>query len=47
MTEFFQTIMGKKFYEGTVPRIASALDRIANSLEFLANPNAGLPDGGN
>jgi hypothetical protein len=31
--QFFQTIMGKRFYEGQVPRIASALGRIADALE--------------
>jgi hypothetical protein len=36
MTEFFQTIMGKKFYERTVPEIAKQLSRIADELE-LAN----------
>ena len=31
--QFFQTVMGKHFYEGQVPRIASALVRIADALE--------------
>ena len=31
--QFFQTIMGKHFYEGNVPRIAGALARIADALE--------------
>lgn len=35
-TDFFQTIMGRKFYEGDVPRIAKALERIAAALEKLA-----------
>lgn len=35
--EFFQTVMGHKFYEGDVPRIAKALERIATALEGL-NP---------
>lgn len=31
--EFFQTVMGHAFYEGTAPRIAKALERIADALE--------------
>lgn len=31
--EFFQTVMGRQFFEGTVPRIARALERIAKALE--------------
>ena len=33
MTEFFKTLMGRKFYEIDVPRIAQALERIAVALE--------------
>ena len=33
MVEFFQTRMGQIFYEGTVPRMVRALERIANALE--------------
>lgn len=33
MPEFFQTVMGRAFYEGTVPRIAKALERIADTLQ--------------
>lgn len=36
--EFFQTIMGRKFYEADVPRIAKALERIANSFEKVNAP---------
>lgn len=36
MNEFFTTIMGRKFFEGTIPRIASALERIAKQLEESA-----------
>ncbi len=32
-TEFYLTWMGRKFYEGTLPRIASALETIAT--EFV------------
>ena len=38
MTEFFQTIMGRAFYDGTMPRIATALERIATALEHAARP---------
>jgi hypothetical protein len=31
--EFFQTKMGAMFYDGTMPRIAKALTRIADQLE--------------
>lgn len=31
--EFFQTSMGKKFYEKDVPRLVSAMERIADALE--------------
>lgn len=30
--KFFQTVMGRQFYDGTAPRIADALERIAASL---------------
>jgi len=33
MVEFFQTLMGRRFYEGQVPRLISALERIAVCLE--------------
>jgi hypothetical protein len=33
MTEFFKTMMGRKFFEGSVPRIARALEDIGNELK--------------
>ena len=33
MPEFFETGMGRKYYEGTLPRMARALERIADALE--------------
>src|SRR5262245_36464562 len=33
MTDFFQTMMGRQYYEGTMPRIAAALERIATVLD--------------
>lgn len=40
---FFQTIMGHTFYEGTVPRIARALERIAIALEEANKKAAAIP----
>ena len=31
--EFFNTMMGRKYYEADVPRITKALERIADALE--------------
>lgn len=43
--EFFQTGMGHKFYEGTLPRIADSLARIATAMEkTLAAAEAGKPE---
>jgi len=33
MVQFFQTLMGRKFYGLDVPRVAEALERIATALE--------------
>lgn len=33
MPEFYQTLMGRKLIEGTLPDIANQLERIANALE--------------
>jgi len=33
MNEFFKTVMGRRFYEGTAPNIARQLERVANALE--------------
>lgn len=35
--EFFQTRMGQSFYEGRVPAIAKALERIASALEKVVS----------
>ena len=35
MSDFFRTQLGRKFYEGDVPRIARALTQIAGALEGL------------
>lgn len=43
---FWQTLMGKTYYEGTLPRIARALERIADALESQkakANETTVLP----
>ena len=34
--QFFETVMGHRHYEGTMPRIAKALERIAAALEAQA-----------
>lgn len=31
--EFFQTILGRRFYEGDVPRITKSLEKIATELK--------------
>ena len=41
--EFFQTYMGRAYYEGTVPRIAKALERIAAALEEANKKAAAIP----
>ena len=33
--EFFQTPMGRRFYEHTVPELAKQLERVADALEAL------------
>ena len=38
MNDFFRTRMGQKFYESSAPRIARALESIAESLEKMTNP---------
>lgn len=35
MSDFYQTKMGHKFYEGDVPRIVDALEKIAKELKRL------------
>jgi hypothetical protein len=36
MTEFFKTLMGRKFYEGDVPALVNALKRLAIAAEQIA-----------
>lgn len=41
--EFFETVMGRAFYDGTMPKIANALVRIADrlgALEQIAQPDS-------
>jgi hypothetical protein len=33
MPQLFETAMGRKYYEATMPRIAKALERIADAME--------------
>lgn len=42
--DFFQTRMGHRFYESTLPRIASALERIAKALEKEEGDEGADPD---
>lgn len=44
MIQFFQTIMGKAFYELHVPKIARSLERIAKSLEKLSEEQVVLAE---
>ena len=34
MGEFYQTIMGQRFYEATVPALVKQLERLNNNLEI-------------
>ena len=34
--EFFQTVMGRKFFDVQVPKLINALERIADALEDIA-----------
>ena len=33
MTEFFQTMLGKRFYESTVPQLTTAVSKLAVELK--------------
>jgi len=39
---FFQTMMGRKFYEHDVPQVANSLKRIADALEKTNKNNEEL-----
>jgi hypothetical protein len=41
--EFHQTMMGKRFIEGTMPSIARSLERIVELLEKKLEPEAEVP----
>ena len=43
MIEFFQTAMGRKFFEGTMPKLANTLERIAAALEKQLEFQAASP----
>lgn len=34
-SEFFETGIGRRFYESTVPRLVKAMEKIATELEIL------------
>lgn len=40
MIDFFQTRMGHTFFEGTMPRIAKALEKIAAAMEKEEKPKS-------
>lgn len=40
--EFFQTPMGRRFYESTMPRIADGIEKLLKVLEKLDNPMLGV-----
>jgi hypothetical protein len=44
--EFFQTGMGRKFFEHDVPRIADALERLANLMQKLVDMEEEREKGG-
>lgn len=33
--EFHKTVMGNRFYEGTMPRLVKAMERLADQIERL------------
>lgn len=33
MSDFYLTVMGRRFYEGTLPRLVAAVERVATVLE--------------
>ena len=33
MSDFFRTVMGRKFYEADIPKLTNVLERIANQME--------------
>jgi hypothetical protein len=46
--EFFQTLMGKRFYETTLPELVKQLGRVADGLERLnknLESSSGTPSG--
>jgi hypothetical protein len=46
MPEFFQTAMGRRFYEHTVPELVRQLARLNELLERIATNTATAPTGG-
>jgi len=41
--QFFQTIMGKAFYEGTMPALVREIRRLNDNLEQLIKLQGGTP----
>lgn len=44
--QFFQTIMGKAFYEGTMPALVREIRRLNDNLEVLIKLQGGTPKSG-
>lgn len=47
--DFFQTVMGHRFIEGTIPRLTKAVERLADSMEraekgVMPDPTARHPE---
>lgn len=40
--QFFETLMGKRFYEGTVPMLAKAAQKIAEGLALQGDQSEGI-----
>ena len=37
MVDFYQTVMGKRFFEGQIPKIIASMDMLAGSIDRLSN----------
>ena len=45
MTEFFQTAMGRRYYENTMPELVRQIDRLNDNLERHMERAAEIGDG--
>ena len=37
MVDFYQTVMGKRFFEGQIPKIIASMDKLAGSMDRLSS----------